>query len=243
VTSVSLDVVPGQVLALIGPNGAGKTTVIDAVTGFVRSTGSVTLGSERIDNKSAHLRARAGLARSFQSLELFEDMTVLDNLRCGTDRHGWTPYLSDVVRPDRAPLSESDAQVLDVIGLSSISSSSRPGELPYGHRRLLAVGRALVTRPAVLLLDEPCAGLDQTDRRRMSELIRFLVESWGIGVMLIEHDVDVVRGVADQVVALDFGRMIARGTAAEVLADPKVAAAYLGEADPTEEAERQEVPL
>ena len=229
---VSLRVEPGEVVGLIGPNGAGKTTLIDAVTGFTRPrAGRVLLGGQDVTGRHPTRLARDGLGRSFQSLELFEDMTVLDNLYAACERPGPWARLTDLVRPGSRPLP---AQVCVAVREFRLQDSlDRPvGDLSYGERRLLAIARAVATSPSVLLLDEPAAGLSDDETLELAHLVRRLAEDWGMGVLLVEHDVDMVMSVCDQVVVLDFGRRICAGTPDEVRRDPAVRAAYLGDLEP-----------
>lgn len=232
VDGLSLDVEPGRVVGLIGPNGAGKTSAIDAVTGFTRAaSGGVRLGDRDVTRLPVHRRAAAGLSRSFQSLELFEDMTVLDNLYAACDRPGRWAWLTDLIRPGSRPLP---SHVLVAVGEFGLQDSlDRPvGDLSYGERRLLAIARAVAASPSVLLLDEPASGLSDDETRELAHLVRRLAEDWGMGVLLVEHDVDMVMSVCDQVVVLDFGRLICAGTPEEVRRDPAVRAAYLGDLQP-----------
>lgn len=232
VDGLSFDIEPGQVVGLIGPNGAGKTSAIDAVTGFTRAaSGSVCLGRRDVTGVPVHLRARAGLSRSFQSLELFEDMTVLDNLYAACDRPGPWAYLKDLVRPGSRPLPTHVLVAVREFGLQE-SLDRAVGDLSYGERRLLAIARAVAASPSVLLLDEPAAGLSDEETGELAHLVRRLAAEWGMGVLLVEHDVDMVMSVCDQVVVLDFGRRICVGTPEEVRRDPAVRAAYLGEPAP-----------
>ncbi|WP_328766720.1 branched-chain amino acid ABC transporter permease/ATP-binding protein [Streptomyces sp. NBC_00286] len=234
VDDLSFAIEPGRVTGLIGPNGAGKTSAIDAVTGFTRpASGTVRLGDRDLTGASVHLRARAGLSRSFQSLELFEDMTVLDNLYAACDRPGPWTYLKDLIRPGSRPLPAQVLVAVREFGLEG-SLDRSVGDLSYGERRLLAIARAVATSPSVLLLDEPAAGLSDDETRELARLVRRLAEDWGMGVLLVEHDVDMVMSVCDQVVVLDFGRRISVGTPDEVRADPAVRAAYLGDLSPEE---------
>lgn len=234
VDGLSFDIEPGRVVGLIGPNGAGKTSAIDAVTGFTRAaSGSVRLGDRDVTRLPVHQRAGSGLSRSFQSLELFEDMSVLDNLYAACDRPGPWTYLKDLVRPGSRPLPAHVLVAVREFGLEG--ALDRPvGDLSYGERRLLAIARAVATSPSVLLLDEPAAGLSDDESRELAHLVRRLAEDWGMGVLLVEHDVDMVMSVCDEVVVLDFGRRICVGTPEEVRGDPAVRAAYLGDLAPEE---------
>jgi ABC-type branched-subunit amino acid transport system ATPase component/ABC-type branched-subunit amino acid transport system permease subunit len=226
--TVSLRVEPGEVVGLIGPNGAGKTTFVDAVTGFVElRAGSVRLGGKEINKLKAHERARVGLVRSFQSLELLSDMTIINNLRCASDPRDMQSYLLDMVHPVDPPLSEATAEAIREFGLGPYLDEF-PTSLPYAKRRLVAIARAVAMAPSVLLLDEPAAGLDRHQRPELVGLIRRLAESYGIGVLLIEHDVDMVLSACDRIYALAYGRLIGAGTPEEIRNDPAVVAAYIG---------------
>jgi sulfate-transporting ATPase len=234
VDGLSLRIDPGQVVGLIGPNGAGKTTVVDAVTGYNRATvEAMTLGARRLDRLPAHRRARAGVARSFQSLELFGDLTVLENMQAASDRRDLRAYLTNLVGARRHPLPPAAVAAIDAFGLRE-DLVRRADELPYGRRRLLAIARAVAAEPSVLLLDEPCAGLDAHESAEVADLVRRLADEWGLAVLLNEHDMDVVMGICDHVIVLDAGRQIAAGTPDEIRRDRRVRLAYLGE--PAEQA-------
>ena len=229
VDTVSLEVRPGEVVGLIGPNGAGKTTLIDVVTGFTRpQSGEVTLEGQSIDRWAPRRRARAGIGRSFQSLELFEDMSVRDNLRAASDRRDSFAYLTDLAWPANPPLPGTAVAAIREFGLDT-DLERMPSELPYGRRRLVGIARAVATEPSILLLDEPAAGLDDRETRELGELVRRLAKDWGLGILLVEHDVSLVMSICDRIVALDFGRLIAEGTPAEIRGSAAVVAAYLGE--------------
>jgi sulfate-transporting ATPase len=235
VNGVSFTVTPGQVVGLIGPNGAGKTSVIDAVTGFTRAAGgSVRLDGQELLELTATKRARAGVSRSFQSLELFDDASVLDNLRAASDPRDRWSYLRDLVHPVAPPLP---GQVVAAIREFRLEDDLLrvAQDLPYGQRRLLAIARAVATQPSVLLLDEPAAGLSEVETTELAHLVRRLASEWGIAVLVVEHDMNFVMSVCDHLVVLDFGIQISQGTPREVRRDSLVIAAYLGESD--EEAE------
>jgi ABC-type branched-subunit amino acid transport system ATPase component/branched-subunit amino acid ABC-type transport system permease component len=234
VDAVDLQVEPGEVVGVIGANGAGKTTLIDAITGFVGSRGAIELGGEDVSSLPAHGRARAGIARSWQTLELIEDLSVLDNLRTAADSTRWWSVLLDLLRPNRGRPTAAMLGAIEALGLDQYLSRV-PSELTTGQRKLVALARAMASEPSVLLLDEPCSGLDQHEREEVGRVIRMLAESWGMGVLLVEHDIHLVRRVADRVVAMDAGRVISRGTPDQVLTDPRVMAAFLGEVAPADE--------
>ncbi|HYC80315.1 MAG TPA: branched-chain amino acid ABC transporter permease/ATP-binding protein [Solirubrobacterales bacterium] len=230
VDDVSLTVKPGQVLGLIGPNGAGKTSLIDAVTGFTRmAPGSqLLLDGKDIGRISATKRSRLGLGRSFQSLELFEDSTVLDNLRAASDPRDFGSYARDLVWPVNAPLPDTVLATIREFELED-DLDRQVEDLPYGRRRLLAMARAVATESSVLLLDEPAAGLGDAETGELAHLVGRLAREWGIAVLVVEHDMNFVMSVCDELVVLDFGRTIATGKPAEVRRNPAVIAAYLGE--------------
>lgn len=228
VDGVDLHVAPGEVVGVVGANGAGKTTLIDAVTGFVPSTGSVELGGTELAAVSAHARARAGIGRSWQSLELIEDLSVLDNLRTASDASRWWSVLVDLVWPKRGEPTAAMLRAIHALGLDD-QLGNLPGELNTGKRKLVAIARAIASEPSVLLLDEPFSGLDRHEREEVGAVIRTLAESWGMGVLLVDHDVHTVRRLSERIVALDFGKVIAEGAPDQVLSEPTVMTAFLGE--------------
>ena len=225
---VDLGVEEGSFTGLIGPNGAGKTTMIDAVTGFVPPTGGVVrFAGHDVTGLAPSARAELGLVRTFQSLELFEDLTVADNLAVAAEHRPWWGVLADAI--GRAPSSDTSADVdwaLELVGLTD-AGDAMPVELSHGRRRLVSVARALAARPQLMLLDEPAAGLDTAETELLGEHLRGLPEA-GITVLLIDHDMGLVLDVCTHIYVLDFGRIIASGPPSTVRADPTVVAAYLG---------------
>ena len=225
VDDVDITVEPSTIVGLIGPNGAGKTTTIDAVTGFTPSRGHVELDGNLLDAMSAHERARRGLVRTFQSVELFDDLSVHQNLGVAAMPSRWWSPLIDAVAPKRGRSIDVD-WALEAVGLGSLGDA-HPPDLSHGQRRLVALARALVAKPKVLLLDEPAAGLDTDETGALGRLLQTLPER-GIGVLLIDHDMSLVLSVCSHVVVLDFGRVIAAGSPSDIRRDPSVIAAYLG---------------
>jgi ABC-type branched-subunit amino acid transport system ATPase component len=189
----------------------------------------VTLDGVAIDSWAPHRRARAGLHRSWQSSELFEDLTVADNLLVAADRRDSWAYVADLVRPQNPTLSGVAGAAIREFGLAD-DLSRQADELAYGTRRLVAIARAVASETRVLLLDEPTAGLGRRHTAHIGTLIRRMADEWGLAILLVEHDVSLVMSTCDRIVVLDFGKKISEGTPAEVAADPLVQAAYLGEA-------------
>jgi ABC-type branched-subunit amino acid transport system ATPase component len=231
VDDVSFTVQPGEVVGLIGPNGAGKTTIIDAVTGFVRpSSGQLALNDAPISGWSATKRARRGLRRSFQSLELFEDISVEDNIRAGADTGDAKSWITDLVWPGKHALPSTAISAIHEFALEP-HLDQLPDALPYGRRRLVGIARAVASGPSIIMLDEPAAGLDETESQELASLIRRLADDRAMGVLLVEHDVGLVMSTCDRIIVLDFGQVIASGTPTEVRENPAVKEAYLGTAE------------
>ena len=227
VDDVGFHVTPGSIVGLIGPNGAGKTTLIDALTGYVRPTrGKVRFGGTDITGRRPHRLARAGLARTFQSVELFDDLNVEENLMVASELPGPLTALAQVVLPGRAPRQEAVDWALGVTDLTDVARRY-PSELSHGRRKLVGVARALATRPSLVLLDEPAAGLDTDETAVLGAQLRRLPEH-GVTILLIDHDMGLVLDVCDTVMVLDFGKLIAQGTPAQIRANEKVVEAYLG---------------
>ena len=227
VNAVSLDVARGEIVGLIGPNGAGKTSLIDAVTGLApMADGRVLLDGVDITHWAPHRRANAGMRRTFQSLRLFDDLTVTENLVVAAETDTRLGFLRDLLRPRQAPIATGRA--LSMTGLER-HAAAYPRDLSAGTRRLVGVARAVVSEPAVVLLDEPAAGLDTTETEELGSVLLRLAES-GVGLLLIEHDTELVFRVSNRVVAIDFGKEIVSGPADQVRRSEILISAYLGAA-------------
>ena len=212
VHDVSYRLEPGTITGLIGPNGAGKTSLIDAISGFTPAEGRVLLDDVDLSKQSPVRRARAGVARSFQSLELFEDSTVFENLSVAADPQDLRSYVVDLVWPINPLLPPEVVRAITEFDLDE-ELHRDVQDLSYGKRRLLAIARAVAMHPSVLLLDEPAAGLSATESAELARVVRRLAADWGMAILVVEHDMDFVMGVCDQVVVLDFGQLIAAGLA------------------------------
>jgi branched-chain amino acid transport system ATP-binding protein len=229
---VSLTVHPGERVGLIGPNGAGKTTLFNCVLGMLRpDRGTVRLAGDDVSRLPVYARARRGIGRSFQRIELFPESTVRDHLLIAERTHRGNGRLwRDLVglgRPRRDELEACD-EVLALLGLSDLAAE--PIEhLSLGQGRLVEVGRALMTRPRLLLLDEPSSGLDRHETADLAATLRAVQADQGFAILLVEHDVELVKGFTERCYVLDFGTLIAQGPTAEVLASPEVRAAYIGD--------------
>lgn len=226
VDGVDLDLEAGRLTALIGPNGAGKTTLFNLITGHLRpDRGEIRLGSRSLAGLPPYRIARAGLARSFQDLRLFEGMRVIDNLRTALEPRSW--FWQKGGRRGRAAREARVAAALAATGLAPFAETEA-GALGYAERKFLALARIAVTEARIWLLDEPASGLDPASRQRFNALLRSAVRERGITVCLIEHNLDIVSELADRIVFLDQGRKIAEGEPAAILGDPALRALYFG---------------
>lgn len=231
---VNMEIRGGEVLGVIGPNGAGKSTLIEVIMGFARPQhGIVSVGGREITGLPVERRANLGIGMTFQSLELFEDMTVRENLVLGDEASRRSSVVRDLIRPTSPRTALGLDALLDAFDLQR-DLDTLVKELPYGRRRVVAIARCLLGTPSFLLLDEPVAGVNRSDAEELAVAVSALAER-GVGVLLIEHDVEFVMSVAERVVVLDFGRVIAEGTPAAVRHHPDVVRAYLGDlaAEPT----------
>lgn len=227
---VSISVPRQTLVGLIGPNGAGKTTFIDAVTGFVPSSGNVLLEGRDIAGFAPHRRARAGVTRTWQGVDLFSDLTVIENLLVASEPLSLWGALREIVAPRRGgELAERMRNRLEVMGLGD-TADVLPSELSTGHRNLVGLARALAAEAPLVLLDEPAAGLDTSESAELGRRLRRMVDG-GDTMLLVDHDMSLVLSICDLIYVLDFGRVIAHGTPAEIRSNRRVIDAYLGERD------------
>jgi branched-chain amino acid transport system ATP-binding protein len=223
---VDLEVPDGKLVGLIGPNGAGKTTFIDAVTGFVPAAGTVVLNGRDISAEAPHVRAQLGLARTWQTLELFDDLTVQENCVVASRRPSTRGSLAQIVLGRRQPARAAVDEAIRMLELEEFSERM-PSELSQGKRKLVGVARALAGQSKLILLDEPASGLDTQESFDLGRRLRRVVDE-GVAMLLVDHDMALVLNVCDYVYVIDFGRVLAQGAPAELRTNQKVLAAYLG---------------
>ena len=236
VDDFNLEVEKGQLYGLIGPNGAGKTTIFNMLTGVYKPTdGKILLDGEDITGKPTIEINKEGIARTFQNIRLFADLTVLDNVKAGLHNQKEYIYstLTGILRLPRyhqaeRAMDERAMELLKVFDLDG-EASYKASNLPYGKQRKLEIARALATNPKLLLLDEPAAGMNPNETGELMDTIRFVREEFKMTILLIEHDMKLVAGICEKLTVLNFGQVLACGETSEVLKDPKVITAYLGE--------------
>ena len=234
VSDFSLSLESGELVGLIGPNGAGKTTVFNMLTGvYLPTSGDILLEGKSLVRKAPHVINRLGIARTFQNIRLFKDMTVLENVLIA--QHGRVSYgiLSGFLHLPSFHRKERDMrkEALELLSIFHIDGKQDElaKNLPYGEQRKLEIVRALATKPKVLLLDEPAAGMNPQETNDLMHLIRFVRDRFGLTILLIEHDMSLVMGICERITVLDYGQTIATGTPAEIARNPLVIKAYLGE--------------
>lgn len=242
VEGLDLKVEENQISALIGPNGAGKTTVFNMITGAYHVTeGSVTFDGKVINDEHArnamkpHKIVELGIARTFQNIRLFKKMSVLDNVMTGfhsVSKAGMINILYNPIgmRREEEANREKALKILEFLNLTSIQDA-KAGDIPYGTQRILEIGRALATSPKLLLLDEPAAGMNSSEKKELVKTIRRIREEFNLAVLLVEHDMELVMDISEDITVINFGRPIAHGTAAEVQTNEDVIEAYLGRSD------------
>ena len=234
VDNFHVEIEKGQLYGLIGPNGAGKTTIFNLLTGVYKpNAGSIVLDDTNITGKSTIEINQAGIARTFQNIRLFKDMSVLDNVKAGLHNHHKYSTVEGIFRLPRyykieKEMDEEAMSLLKVFDLDK-ECDFKASNLPYGKQRKLEIARALSTEPKLLLLDEPAAGMNPNETAELMETIRFVRDNFDMTVLLIEHDMKLVSGICEKLTVLNFGQVLREGATSDVLHDPEVIKAYLGE--------------
>lgn len=234
VDGFNIKIEKGQLYGLIGPNGAGKTTIFNMLTGVYKPTdGLIELDGQNITGKKTIEINKAGIARTFQNIRLFKELTVLDNVKVGLHNHHKYSTLAGILRLPSYHKVEKEMnaeamELLEVFGLDG-EADQLASNLPYGKQRKLEIARALATEPKLLLLDEPAAGMNPNETIELMETIRFVRDKFDMTVLLIEHDMKLVSGICEELTVLNFGQVLAQGETSKVLKDPAVITAYLGE--------------
>ncbi len=233
VSNFDIDLKEGELVGLIGPNGAGKTTVFNLLTGVYQPTeGTITLQGKNIHRKRPDQLVKMGIARTFQNIRLFKDLTVLENVMIACNFQMRYSLLGGMIRlpgywREEQAIREKARSILAVFGLEGYANVLSDN-LPYGKQRKLEIARALATDPRVLLLDEPAAGMNPTETNELMNTISLVRKQFGITILLIEHDMSLVLGICERIIVLDYGQIIAAGLPTEIVNNPKVIAAYLG---------------
>ncbi|WP_262394604.1 ABC transporter ATP-binding protein [Youxingia wuxianensis] len=234
VEDFNISIAPNELVGLIGPNGAGKTTVFNLLTGVYQPTeGRIELDGQEMKDKKPHQMAKAGIARTFQNIRLFKNLTVLGNVKVAFNQNMKYGIFQAILRTggywrEEEEIDQKARELLSVFNMQD-AADKIACNLPYGQQRKLEIARALATNPKILLLDEPAAGMNPTETAELMEAIRIIRDKFNIAILLIEHDMSLVMSICERIVVIDYGMIIAKGTPKEVANNPKVIGAYLGE--------------